>query len=211
MRSGDSATFTEQARRAQIVAAAIEVIAKGGYPQASLAKIAEHIGVAKSVVLYHFKTKSDIMEAIVNDVFARGAAVIVPAITEHSSAAGKLAAYIRSNIAFIDSDHTAAIAVLEIVTSYRTSDGLNFNEAAAKATQENPPVGALALLDPQTIFEEGVRTGEFNSLSPEFMKNALRGALDGAVWSLSRDPDYNLVGYGEELVEIFDRATRSSR
>ena len=40
------------------------------------------------------------------------------------------------------------------------------------------------------------------------MKNALRAALDGAVWELVRDPDYDVIGYGEELVRVFDLATR---
>ena len=83
MRSNDGLTFTEQARREQIVAGAVEVIATSGYPQASVAKIADHVGIAKSVVLYHFKTKSDIIEAAVMAVFTR-AAVIAPAVAaEH--------------------------------------------------------------------------------------------------------------------------------
>ena len=58
MRSERTKTFTEQARRRQIVEGALEVIAEQGYPQASLARIAEHIGIAKSAVLYHFTNKS---------------------------------------------------------------------------------------------------------------------------------------------------------
>jgi hypothetical protein len=43
------------------------------------------------------------------------------------------------------------------------------------------------------------------------MKNALRAALDGAVWEAARDPDYDVVAYGEELVTVFELATRARR
>lgn len=209
MRSSDGLTFTEQARREQIVAAAVEIIATNGFGQASVAKIAEHIGIAKSVVLYHFKTKSDIIEAAVAMVFTQAAVVIVPAVAAEDSAAGKLAAYIRANAAFIGGNRTAAIAMLEIVTSYRSDDGLRLDQVAAKSVRQHQPTGDLALLDPLAIFTEGVRSGEFRALSARFMKNALRAALDGAVWEIARDPGYDVFGYGEELVTMFDLATKA--
>lgn len=207
MRSDDGLTFTEQARRAQIVDAAVQVIATDGYAQASLAKIANHIGVAKSVVLYHFKTKNDIIEAVVTSIFLAATIVMVPAMAAETTAKGRLAAYIRSNIRFIDGHRTAAMAMLEIITGYRSPEGLRLDQAAAESVKAHPPEGDMALLDPQTIFEDGLRNGEFRSLTPLFMKSALRAALDGAVWEIARDPEYDLTGYGEELVAVFGRAT----
>lgn len=207
MRS-DSATFTEHARREQIVAGAMRVIADGGYAHTSVAKIADHIGVAKSVVLYHFKTKNDIIEAVVGAVFGAAAAHMAPAIAAATSPADRLAAYIRSNVAFLNGNPVAATAMLEIVTGYRTSDGLRLDQAAAAAPPPEEP--ELVALDPEAIFADGVRSGQFRPLSPPFMKNALRAALDGAVWELARDPGYDVLGYGEELVTAFDLATRPS-
>lgn len=209
MRSRDGLTFTEQARREQIVTGAIEIIATGGYGNASIGKIAEHVGIAKSVVLYHFKTKSDIIAAAVAAVFTQAALLIAPAVAAETTAAGRLAAYIRSNACFVADNRTSAIAMLEIVTNFRSDQGLRLDEAASASVQESPPTGDLALLDPTTIFVAGVDNGEFRSLSPLFMKNALRAALDGAVWEIARNPDYDVVGYGEELVTVFELATRA--
>ncbi|MGA9830159.1 MAG: TetR family transcriptional regulator, partial [Trebonia sp.] len=44
-------TFIETARRAQIMAAAIDTIAELGFGQASLARIAERAGTSKGVIL----------------------------------------------------------------------------------------------------------------------------------------------------------------
>ncbi len=62
-------TFTQSARRAQIVAAAIEVIAEIGWAQTSIRKIADRVGVAMSAVLYHFGTKDNLVDAIVEEMY----------------------------------------------------------------------------------------------------------------------------------------------
>ena len=209
MRSNNGLTFTERARREQVITAAVDLIATRGYGQASVAKIAEHVGVAKSVVLYHFKTKSDIIEAVLAAVLLQATVVIAPAVAAEPTAAGKLSAYIRANAAFIAGNRTAAVAMLEIVTSYRSDEGLRLDQAAAESVQERPPTGDLALLDPLAIFIEGVRSGEFRPLAAVFMKNALRAALDGAVWEKNSDPVYDVAGYGEELVTVFELATKA--
>ncbi|KRD20686.1 TetR family transcriptional regulator [Mycobacterium sp. Root265] len=205
MRSSGS-TFTERARREQIVAGAIETIATKGYTQASLAKIAEHVGIAKSVVLYHFTSKTDIIEAVVAAVFGQAAAIIAPAVAAESTARDKLAAYIRANVQFIQDSRLAAVAMLEIVTSFRTEDGLRLDQAAARS---GPPSGELTMLDPLALITDGINSGEFRTMSAVFTKNALRAALDGAVWEVARDPAYDVIGYGEQLVTMFDLATRA--
>ncbi len=207
MRSERPKTFTEQARRRQIVEGALEVIAEQGYPQASLARIAEHIGIAKSAVLYHFTSKSEVVDAVFTEIFARGAAVIVPAVNAETTAAAKLSAYIRANVAFVEANRAAAVAMLELISGYRDADGPRLDQAAAKAVQEHPSTGDLAALDPLTIFSEGLQNGEFRQMSPLFMKNILRGALDSAAQEYARDPDYDVIGHGEVLVEIFEKAT----
>jgi hypothetical protein len=101
-----------------------------------------------------------------------------------------------------------SVALFEIMTSFRTADGLRLDQAAARSVAMEPPQGDMAVLDPLRIFEQGVSNGEFDAVSPLFMKNALRAALDGAVSEIARDDSYDVIGYGEQLVTIFSRATR---
>ncbi|HEX5408105.1 MAG TPA: helix-turn-helix domain-containing protein, partial [Pseudonocardiaceae bacterium] len=61
-------TFADEARRKQLVECAIEVIAEQGFAQASLARIAQRAGVAKSVVLYHFANKDELVEQVLTAV-----------------------------------------------------------------------------------------------------------------------------------------------
>ncbi|HEX4216133.1 MAG TPA: TetR/AcrR family transcriptional regulator [Candidatus Dormibacteraeota bacterium] len=197
-------TFTERARRAQIIECAIEVIAEAGYAQASVSRIAERSGVAKSVVLYHFAGKDELVDAVVTRIFLTGAAAMLPSIDAEPTAGGRLRAYIHSNLAFIDRHRAYALAMLDIWTSYRTPTGQRLDEAAA-ATE---PEGDLARLDPEVIFQEGVASGEFRPLPARSMAIALRQAIDGAVLQISRDPGFDLHAYGADVVVLFELGCR---
>jgi AcrR family transcriptional regulator len=59
-------TFTESARRAQIVTAAIEVIAEVGYAKASFSRIAKQAALSSTgMISYHFAGKDDLLTACV--------------------------------------------------------------------------------------------------------------------------------------------------
>ena len=62
-------SVTATARRAQIVAATVAVIAEEGYAQASFARIAQRAGLSGTrLISYHFAGKADLVAAVVEDV-----------------------------------------------------------------------------------------------------------------------------------------------
>ncbi|QUQ66021.1 TetR/AcrR family transcriptional regulator [Kutzneria sp. CA-103260] len=203
MRSNDR-TFTEHARRTQIILAAIEVIAEIGYAQASIRKIAERVGVAMSVVLYHFANKDELVREIINHAWTAAVDAIVPALEMERTAAARLRAYILANADFIKTNRMQYAAVLDIGLSYRTADG----ELMDRLEMRPDLVAGLAKLDLAAILREGQDAGEFGDFDPARTAMAIRGALNGAVLDLVRDPDFDMDGYGEELVALFERATR---
>src|SRR6201996_6707398 len=61
----------EQARRAQIVTAAIAVIAENGSGRASFARIAEQAGLSSTgLISYHFASRAELMELVADRVIA---------------------------------------------------------------------------------------------------------------------------------------------
>jgi len=203
VRSNDR-TFTEHARRTQIILAAIEVIAEIGYAQASIRKIAERVGVAMSVVLYHFANKDELVREILNHAWAEAIDTVVPALEREQTAAGRLRAYIIANADFIQSHRMQFAAVLDIGLSYRTADGELMDRL------EMPPdlLAGIAKLDLKAILREGQETGEFGEFDVARTAMAITGAINGAVLDIARDPGFDMDGYGKELVALFDRATR---
>src|SRR5499427_10614765 len=121
MRSEDSPigqepgrTFTETARRAQIVAAAIDTIADLGYGQASLARIAEAAGTSKGVIIYHFGSRDELIKELVADLIAKAGAYMRPRIEAEQTGAGMLRAYIESNLMFMAENLSHVAATVEI-------------------------------------------------------------------------------------------------
>lgn len=197
-------TFTSQARRAQIVAAAIEVIAEEGYAQASIRKIAQRVGVAMSVVLYHFSDKDELVEAIVLDLYRSVIAMMTPALASEESAGGRLAAYIRTNAAFVKDFRSEHVALLDIGNNYRSADGKRLWEIDI-----DPSVLAgFAQLDLAAILAAGQTEGVFRPFYVGSMAMAIRGALNSTVMEVATNPDFDVLEYAERLVEIFDVATR---
>lgn len=196
-----AATFTQKARRAQIVAAGIEVIAEIGWAQTSIRKIADRVGVAMSAVLYHFGTKDNLVEAIIEEMYRTALSVIGPAVDAESTAAGKLAAYIRSSIVYFDTHRLHLRALTQLGTSYQPADGRRFEELALTPELQQE----LAALDPTAILTAGQHDREFGDFPIASMALALRGAVNAVVEKILREPDFDARAYGEDLVAIFGR------
>ncbi|MGE2714418.1 TetR/AcrR family transcriptional regulator [Mycolicibacterium litorale] len=199
-------SFTRSARKAQIVAAAIEVIAEVGFAQASIRRIADRVGIAMSAVLYHFGTKDNLVDAIVEHMYRTMLTLVAPTVEREGTAAGKLNAYIRSSIEYFGTHRVALMALASLGTTYVPADGRRFEELGL-----SPDIAEqLAVLDPAPILVAGQRGGEFGNFPVESTAIALRGAVNGVIEKVLREPGYDTAGYAEDLVEIFDRIVGGS-
>jgi AcrR family transcriptional regulator len=192
-------SFIERARRTQIIGAAAAVIAEDGIGQASLARIAQRAGVSKGVVSYHFAGKDELMKQVVLAVYEAGAHAMGPAIQAAPTPRERLAAYLRSNVAYIAANPEALRAVIEIVSGYSPESGGRLFEPGA-----DEPIADF-LID---LFREGQKDGSFRDFDPVVMAHTVRGAIDVIAPRHARHPELDLHAYAEELVTLFDAATR---
>jgi len=193
-------TFTETARRAQIVAAAIDTIAELGYGQASLARIAETAGTSKGVIIYHFGGKDELMRELVAEVVARGVAYMEPQIDAEPTGAGKLRAYIESNLAFMGENRNHMVAIFEIALNARAADGSRLYDVSVQDT-------GVAALEQLLAYFQG--TGEFRAgFDPHVMAMAIRAAINAVPAQLARDPALDVAHHAREIADLFHIATR---
>jgi len=193
-------TFTETARRAQIVQAAIDTIADRGYGQASLVRIAETAGTSKGVIVYHFGGKDELIRELVAEVVARGVAYMEPRIDAEPTGAGKLRAYIESNLAFMRENRNHMVAIVEIVLNARAADGSRLYDFSV----QDEGVAALQQL---LAYFQG--TGEFRAdFDPHVMAMAIRAAINAVPAQLARNSALDIGHYAHELADLFHRATR---
>nr|AEA72264.1 putative TetR/AcrR family transcriptional regulator [uncultured bacterium] len=195
-------SFTEAARRAQIVDCAIAVLAEFGYSRASLARIAERAGVSKSAIPYYFGGKDELMRQVVIDVYTKGAQFIIPCIQAESTARGMLRASIEANIEYIAEHREAIVAATEVISNLRKPDGTLYFDAAADEVNVEGIVW---------ILNNGQKDGEFREFDTRVLAMTIRAAIDRAAQHLAtgREPDWKT--YADELTAAFDRATRSSK
>ncbi|MCF6390173.1 TetR/AcrR family transcriptional regulator [Mycobacterium sp. MBM] len=200
-------SFIRSARRSQIVAAAIEVIAEVGFAQASIRKIADRVGIAMSAVLYHFGTKDKLVEAIVEHMYRTMLDSVAPAVEAQRTASAKLDAYIRSSIDYFASHRVALKALGSLGTTYVPADGRRFEELGLA-----PEIAEqLAALDPTAILDAGHRDGEFTDFPLASTAIALRGAVNGVVEPVLRDPAFDAAQYAEDLIDLFGRIVGRTR
>lgn len=203
MRSKNSPSgpsFLEAARRAQIVGCAIEVLAEEGYAQATLARIAARAGVSKSVVVYHFGGKEQVLEQAVMEIMTTATEVVRPQLEAETTAAGRLAAYFRARVGFLKTHRNHMLALFEIWMNLRDEEGrLRLGEPDAVET-----VDAI-----ERILRDGQDSGEFGAFDTAVTAMAIRQAVDGVLLQLRVRPDLDLDTYTHELVALFARATAS--
>src|SRR5581483_9417682 len=165
-----SRSFVETARRAQIIDCAIDTIAQLGFARSSVDQIARRAGVSKGVITYHFPSKEEIVDAVVEKVVAAGRSHMEPRIMAETSAEGRLRAYIESGLEFIDAHRKPLIALVEIAMSARRPDG-------------SPVIGPESLAQRAASLEEllraGQRAGEFRRFNTRVMALTIIQALDG--------------------------------
>src|SRR5579863_3269528 len=193
----DPRSFVSSARRAQIVAAAIETVAEVGYANASLARIAVRLGISKGVISYHFAGKDDLIAEIVNQVLQQARASMQPRIKAQTTGPETLRAYIESNLEFMRDNPKQISALVEIVRA---------TIAGAKSPFSGNRDGAAHLL--AELLTRFQTAGDFRAdFDPNAMAIAIRAVIDAAPGRLA-DPTFDIDRYAREAVAIFDRATR---
>src|SRR2546430_16357229 len=109
-------TFTESARRAQIVTAAIEVIAEAGYLKASFSRIAKHAGLSSTgMISYHFAGKDDLLSACVTEIEEVTGAFMQPRIDAAVGHVAQLRAYVEANVALVGEHPDEVRALIDLV------------------------------------------------------------------------------------------------
>ena len=196
MRANDRGrTFTETARRAQIVSSAIATIAEHGYGAASFSRIAKHAGLSSTgMISYHFANKDDLIGEVLTEATTVAGNFILPRMDAVTGYRERLRARLESNMELVRVHPQHVRTLMEIAL--------------------NAPVrpdfvdSRLELF--VTHLREGQKAGAFGQFDPEAMTLAIVGAIDTTVTVLSHNLDLDAIHYGRELADTFDRATRAS-
>jgi TetR/AcrR family fatty acid metabolism transcriptional regulator len=193
-------TFIDQARRAQIVAAAIDTIAEVGMADASLARIAARASTSKGVIAYHFAGKDELLREIVAQVLRRAFEYMGPRIQAAPAGPERLRAYIESNLGFMRDNRNLMIALFQILSGARDEKGRpRFGFAGG-------PDAFVAPLE--ELLQHLQESGELRAdMDAPVVAMITRAAIDSVPARLARDPSFDVDRYAAGLTFLLRLAT----
>ncbi|WP_233526279.1 TetR/AcrR family transcriptional regulator [Actinomadura spongiicola] len=150
--------------------AARALVAEEGIEALSLAALARRVGLSRPSLYEYFRSKDDLVAAIVEEELPRWAAHVETALAGPDDLGGKVEAYIRSQLEVMtDGRHAAAVALVE--------------HALAEPALERIRDGHAQLLRPLvTVLEDG------GVPDAEVRAALIQGLVDAAARLAQRDP-----------------------
>lgn len=190
-------TFIEEARRTQIIEAAIDVLNEVGYAKASLAKIAKKCGMSTSLTLYHFDDRQALMTAVLRELDHTWNEYVNGKLSEVHTVRERLHTYIEANLAFMGTRPKYFGALIELNFNARDlKTGLSFHDSVEDT-----------LLDYlKNLLTEGQKCGNFKTdFDPSMMALSIRGAIDQYLGYSVVSDCYELEAYTDHVITIYDQ------
>lgn len=162
------ASEPSQAKRRILVAAA-RLFRQKGYARTTVRDLAEDVGILSGSLFHHFRSKDDILFAVMEEVIIDMDAALATALSEAATTAQKIRALIHNQLTFIHGPQRDATAVLVYEWHALSPEG------QARLLERRERYFARW----QTVLEQAHGEG-LTSIAPTVLRQLLHGAI---VWS----------------------------
>lgn len=188
--SGRTPTFTEKARRAQIVAATIDTLAAYGLRQTSFVKVADRAGISPGLITYHFRTRKALLQAVSDDIEERLDRSMSGPETPPESYAEALEFVITGHVLHCAA-HPADMVARRELAAHRAEIG----------SRELEERGRREFVD----FLRGGQEHEFGAFDRDTFTDALFAVLDDVPRQLATRPEIEPAELARQLAGYFTR------
>ncbi|AWN31354.1 TetR/AcrR family transcriptional regulator [Streptomyces sp. NEAU-S7GS2] len=189
----DEPTFTERARREQLIDATIDVISTRGYPATSLSAIAERAGLSKAAVLYHFSSKDKLTRAALEQVMEQFSAYVAERLARAAGPRDAIVAYVRAMIGYQQANRRQVRVITEMLLD--DEGGTRLKTPGSHDTHGR----WQGLAD---LLTEGQKAGVLREFDPQTVALAIGGAIDGVIAHWLAHPELDLDAAAAELEEF---------
>ncbi|WP_026908117.1 TetR/AcrR family transcriptional regulator [Paucisalibacillus globulus] len=187
----DKQSFIAEARREQIIKAAVEVLKEIGYVSTSLAKIAKKAKISTGLISYHFSGKEDLMNNTLMYLVEQEWEFINECVIQKQTATEKLKAFIEASLAYQITNKTNNIALIEIVSNARTPDHTPYY-----LLEEEEDLKTNLL---EKILRQGQESEEFGDFPLQVISTIIQGAISESM--LTFQNKLSVEEYNEELIK----------
>lgn len=188
----DRQSFITEARREQIIKAAVEVLREVGYVSTSLSKIAKKANISTGLISYHFSGKEDLMNNTLMYLVEQEWLFINARVSQKQASTEKLKAFIETSLAYQVINRTNNIALIEIVFNARTPDHIPYY--LLEDDEEDLIKGLL-----QEILLQGQESKEFGDFNIQVTATIIQGSIAESL--ISSQSKMSLENYSEELIK----------
>ncbi|MED1788524.1 TetR/AcrR family transcriptional regulator [Brevibacillus laterosporus] len=194
-------SFIAEARREQIIEAAIKTLDEIGYVKASLSQIAQRAGISTALISYHFSDKNDLMNHLLTKLLDSSTSYILEKVRKEDTPKRKLDTFIGASLAYQGSHPTRNSALLEIIFNARTPDNIPYYKLGDDDEDQ-------IMYELQQILRDGQGKGEFGAFHVEVMANMIQGAIGEYMGNAAITKKVDLETYTNELIDIVGKATK---
>lgn len=188
----DRQSFIAEARREQIIKAAIEILKEIGYVSTSLAKIAKRANISTGLISYHFSGKEDLMNNTLMYLLEQEWSFINERVAQKRTWAEKLTTFIKASLAYQVTNQVNNIALIEIVFNARTPDQIPYY----LIEDDEEDLKNSLLIE---ILCKGEETKEFRDINPQVVGTIIQGAISESM--LSSQYILSHEEYSKELIK----------
>lgn len=185
-------SFISEARREQIIKAAVEVLQEIGYVSTSLAKIAKKAKISTALISYHFSGKEDLMNNTLMYLIEQEWGFINECVSQKQTPTDKLKVFIEANLVYQEINQANNIALIEIVFNARTSDHIPYY----LLEDDEDDLKTNLLLD---ILLQGQEAKEFREFQPQVISTIIQGAISESMLTFQNRK--TIKEYSEELIK----------
>lgn len=194
--NGSHGTVGGRARRDQIERAAAEVLADIGYAATSVGRIAEHSGVSKGVITYHFASKDELLRGMALRLFQECTAHIDARTSDVITPVARLRAGLSAELDFFSSRRMEFRAMAEVVANHR-------NARFVRAFQDVSTARTEALAD---LLVEGQALDQFRAFDANEVAHLISATKNGLLDRWSSDETLDLAAVSATMLHFVERA-----
>ena len=197
----------KEAKKLEILNAAIKVFAKNGVVKTKMAEIAQAAGIGKGTIYEYYRSKEEIFHEAFIQILASMQKAISQALEKTVDPIEKIKLLIDTCLVkFVDESED----FVEIMMDFWAEGVRNKNADVLKIFDLNQMYTQFRNLVSE-ILEDGIRKGVFRQMNTKLTASVLLGAFDGLFlqWIIDRSI-FNLREVADELLDSFLNGIKKS-
>jgi len=173
-------TFTELARRKQILDISSKLFMAKGFKNTSLDDIAREVGVSRGVIFYYFDGKREIGEQTIWEALRQYGEYVQDRVGKRKTSKNQLLEFIDACLDYQDEHRELYLLTVDLVGSFGdTHDRFKLTVFVNRRTRE-------LLVD---IIKEGQKNGEIGKVPARVLADVIQGFVDGLMEMTAMEPD----------------------